>query len=246
MNEIITGKNAPTQNAIEIRYSPTDGWSGTCQIEGPKATVKPLLQQLASLGYSFAYREDQNPKAQVQYSTFGSVEPGGTEVPTLQWEYFANPAEIDVLEMDSNNINSITDDDKRKIRNAINSPDPDASPSLTGDALTLYKLMLGGVRSGRINQPTLRVSKLVSGSYPVQASISNVGRIISTNTLTVQENIPGTLLFQLPNFSTSKSGFAYGWYKKFPNVQQSGGNRWNVSQEWEYGLWVPFLYGSVL
>lgn len=242
----IAGKTSATANAVEIRYTPQDGWASTVQIEGPKSSVKPLLQQLAALGYAFSYREDQSPKGLVQYSTVGAIEPGGTESPVLQWEYFANAAEIDVLEVDTANVNGISDANRRVIRNAINNPDPDEVPSLTGNAQTLYQLMLSGVRSYRINQPTLRVSKIVSGSYGVQASLSNVGRIISTNTLSIQESIPNTILFELPNYTSSKTGFSFGWYKKFPTVQQSGGNRWSVSQEWEYGLWVPFLYGAVL
>lgn len=246
MSQTITGKAEAVQNVEEIRYSPTDGWSGTWQIEGPKAAVKPLIDQLAALGYNFTYRCDKNPLAQIQYSTIGTIAPGGQETPTLQWEYFANSAEIDVLEVDSANINSISDDNRRIIRSAINNPDATTGPTLTGNSLSLYQLMLGGVRSYRINQPTLRVSKIVSGSYGVKASLTNIGRIISTNTLSLQESIPNTILFELPNYISTKSGFSFGWYKKFPNVQQAGGNRWNISQEWEYGLWAPFLYGSVL
>lgn len=243
----IRGKQSATLNSEEIRYDPQNGWSGSWTQEGPKEAVRPLLQQLAALGYSFVYNTDQNPKGIVRYSTVGAIEPGVAEQPALTWEFFANSAEIDVLETDLSTVAAISDDDKRKIRNAISSPDPDSSPSISGtDAITLYQLMLGGVRSFRINIPTLRVSKLVSGSYPVRASMTNVGRIITTNTLSIQEAIPSTILFELPNYSTAKAGFYYAWYKKHPNVQQSGGNKWNVSQEWEYGLWPTFLYQSAL
>lgn len=246
-NETIRGKISNTQNATELRYTPTDGWSGQWQVEGPKAAVIPLLNQLAAQGYSLAYRCDQSPKASLVYSNQGSPDGGVTpEQPTLVWEYFANVAEIDVLEVDTAAISGISDADKRKIREGIATPDPDNAPDLTGNALTLYQLMLGGVRSFRINIPTLRVSKLVSGSYGVKASLTNVGRIISTSTLSIQEAIPATILFELPSFVSGKSGFAYAWYKKFPNVQQAGTFKWSISQEWEYGLWPTFMYSAVL
>jgi len=245
----IAGKTTHTQNSEEIRFSPSEGWSGSWNIEGPKAAVRALLNQLAGLGYSFVFQCNQSPKATVQYETVGvpgGPGTGGEETPTLNWEYFANQFEIDVLETDRAAIIGISEGDKRKIRDAIAAPDPDTAPNLTGNALTVYQLMLGGQRSVRLNVPNLRVSKLVSGSYPVKASLTNVGAIITTNTLIIQEAIPSTILFNLPNLSTTKSGFAYAWYKKHPNVQQAGGIKWNISQEWEYGLWPTFVYGTAL
>jgi hypothetical protein len=243
---VIRGKQSHTENSEEISYSPSSGWSKSIGIDGPKLAVRALLNQLAGLGYAFTYKSDQGPKAAITVQTVGVASAGETENPTLAWEYFAGVAEIDVLEADIANVNSITSTaDKKILRDAINGTVPEDS-GLTGNANTLFELIKGGLRNFRVNIPTLRVSKLVSGGYPVKASLTNVGRIITTNTLTIQENIPGTLLFNLPSYTSSKSGYVYAWYKKFPNVQQSGGNRWNVSQEWEYGLWTTFMYGSAL
>lgn len=242
----IAGKQTHTQNSEELRYSPTEGWSGTWGISGPKEAVRAQLNSLAALGYSINFRTDQNPLAEIQYSTPGTVTPGGPEVPTLQWEFFANVAEIDVLETDIALVAGLTKNEITGIRSGLASPDPADQPALTGNAESIYVLMQAGVRSFRVNLPTLRVSKLVSGSYPVKASMTNVGRIISTGTLGVQESIPNTILFELPDYSSDKTGFSYAWYKSHPSVQQAGGNRWNVSQQWEYGLWPTILYGSVL
>lgn len=245
MSETIVGKQTHTENSEEISYSPSSGWSKTIGIDGPKLAVRALLNQLAALGYAFTYKSDQGPKAAISVQTVGIASPGGSENPTLQWEYFAGVAEIDILEADIANVNSISGSDKQVIRDALNGNFATFNV-LAGNALTMLELIRGGLRNFRVNIPTLRVSKLVSGGYPVKASLSNVGRIITTNTLTIQESIPSTLLFNLPDYTSSKSGYVYSWYKKFPNVQQSGGNRWNVSQEWEYGLWTTFMYGSAL
>lgn len=242
----IAGKTSHTENSEQISYSPSQGWTNLRGIEGPKEAVRALLDQLAVLGYSFTYNSDQSPKASVQFQTIGVPGPGQAETPTLQWEYFANGQEIDVLETDITAISGISVPDRELIRVAINNNDKTQAADLTGNALALYQLMVGGVRSFRINLPTLRVSKLVSGSYGVKASLTNVGRILSTAKLTLDEAIPGTILFDLPSYTSAKTGFFYAWYKKHPTVQQAGGNKWNISQEWEYGLWPVFLYGSVL
>lgn len=249
----LRGKSSATQNSEKITFSPQSGYAGEWGVEGPKEAIRPLINQLAGLGYSFTYTCDQSPKASITYSTPGLIEPGGgTETPTLVWEYLANIFEIDILEADVAGINTISSENRRVLRDAIANPDPDADPDFDPTdpqilvVQDLYDLMLGGVRSFRVNVPTLKRSALVSGSYGVQASLSNVGRIITTATLQTQENIPATILFSLPSFTTTKPGFVYAWYKKHPNVQQAGGNKWQVSQEWEYGLWPTLLYGAAL
>jgi hypothetical protein len=250
----ILGKTSSTLNSEEVSFTPQAGYSGRWAIEGPKESVRPLITRLAALGYSFTYLCDQSPKASIRYETNGRPEPGGSgvETPSLVWEYLANVAEIDVLEADIAGINGISAENRRVIRDAIALPDPDNAPDFDPtdpnilSAQDIYDLMLKGVRSFRVNVPTLKRSALVSGSYGVQASLSNVGSIITPATLTIQENIPGTILFSLPTFSSTKAGFVYAWYKKHPQVQQAGGNKWSVSQEWEYGLWPTLLYGTAL
>lgn len=252
----IRGKTSHTVNGERLHYSPSEGWSGLWNVEGPKASIRALIGQLAALGYTVDYSADQNPKAQLSYSSQGSIgDPGSAEQPALMWEYFANDAQIDLLEADNSgsngtiNINGLSDSERKLLRNRINGQDVDAPVGASTTFNELYKLIDAGVRSFRINVPTLRVSKLVSGSYPVKASLSNVGRIITTDTLQIQESIPSTLLFNLPaSYSVTKHGFTfvYAWYKTQPNVQQAGGNRWNVSQQWEYGLWPVKLFGTAL
>jgi len=212
-----------------------------------------MINQLAGLGYSFRYSCTKSPNAAITFETIGSPEPGGTgtEQPQQVWEYLANVVEIDILEADISTINSISSENKRVLRDAIAAPNPDSEPDfdptdpLILNVQDLYELMLGGVRSYRVNVPTLKVSKLVSGSYGVKATLDNVGKVITTTALSIQESIPAGILFNLPNFTTAKSGFGYAWYKKHPNIQQTGNNRWNVSQEWEYGLWPALLHDFV-
>lgn len=248
----VRGKTSPTENYEEITYSPQTGWTRRSGINGPKFALKAMLNELAAQGRSFSYTCDQNPNATIRFEVPGQPDNGGppSETPTLVWELLASVVEIDILDSDVQAVAALTKNEVTGIRQGLLSPDDADQPALVGTAETLYKLMQSGLRNIRVNIPTLKVSKLVSGSYPVKAALTNVGRIISPTTLSIQESIPGTILFNLPAFtpSTAKAnlGFTYAWYKKFPSVQQSGGNKWNVSQEWEYGLWPTLIYGAAL
>jgi hypothetical protein len=249
------GHQSTIENYEEISFSPQKGWERRSGITGRKAAVKALLNELAAQGLSFTYACDQSPNATIRFETPGLVEGGsaepGQEVPTSSWEYLATRAEIDILEGDlagqngTTNVNGIVTAEKKLLRNRINGMDVTYPDPFSTEFDTIFKLIDQGVRSLRVFVPTLKVSRLVSLSYTVPASLANVGRIISTATLNVQEAIPSTLLFSLPNDVSGKTGFVYAWYKNHPNVQQAG-NRWNISQEWDYGLWPVALLGTVL
>jgi hypothetical protein len=247
MSNRSVGTNTPQQNREEISFSPTEGWSGQWTVEGPKAGVKAILNQLAAQGLSFRYTSDQSPHAQVVFGNPGEVLPGVGEVPQTVWEVFGGGGEIDILEADVTACNALSDEERRTIREAINSPVEGQSPALTtSEAIGVYKVMLSGVRSFRVNVPSLRVSKVVSGNYGVVASLTNVGRVISTGTLRIQEAVPNTLLVNLPAYTSGKTDFGYGWYKNHPTVQQVGGNKYNVNQQWDFGIWPTLLYGAIL
>ena len=243
--KITVGSVAAVQNSETVSYSPAGGYKFSGSFAGLKDSLRPLIAQLAGLGYTFTYHSEESPNATIDFDSAGDPGGGGTETPTLVWEYFANRIEIDMLEADIAGINTISESDKRTIREHINNPKEGESPSVTGNALIAYRLMLDGVRSAMVNWPTLKVSKLVSSTYAVQASQTNVGRIITTASLTATESIP-TRLFALPNDTTTKTDRVYGWLKSFPNIQQAAGGRWNIAQEWQYGLWATLLYGAAV
>jgi hypothetical protein len=251
--KISVGKVEAQQNAEKITYSPQNGFSYAGAIAGLKESVRPFINQLAALGYSFTYQCDQSPFATIDFDSAGSPQGGATEEPTLVWEYYANRAEIDIMEGDipgtisgQQNFNGISDEDRKLIRREIQVLGEDELIDFDDPAAdALLALMIKGVRSFRVFAPTLRVSKLVSNTYAVQASQTNVGRIISAATLAAQESVP-TRLFTLPSNVSAKTGFNYGFYKNFPNIQQATAGRWQVSQEWDWGLWATAIFGDVL
>jgi len=244
---VIAGKTTPTPNRREIRFHPGRGDESIFEIEGPKASMLPLITELRALGYEGTYTEDRSPIAKIQYQVPQlSGGPGGDDPPAEDpipiWELFANAHEIDLLESD-NSIN-VSDADKRIIREAISNPVPGQSPAISGDALKVYQLMLKGVKSARVNVLTLRQTRIVSGSFAIFNAILDNGRIFSSDSLRSINGVPTQIA--LPNYVSSDADFIYGWFKKFPQVQQTGFNKFNLNQEWEFGKWSVFMYGALL
>jgi hypothetical protein len=77
-------------------------------------------------------------------------------------------------------------------------------------------------------------------------ALTNVGKVISAANLQSLENVPGVLLFNLPTNSspTRADGLtlSYGWFKRAPTITQVSGAKWELVQEWQYGLWSTDLY----
>jgi hypothetical protein len=260
----ICGTSDPIQNGQTISFTPTDGFRYGGKIQGLKESINALCQQMAAAGYSFRYHYDSSPHATIEYDAAGdpnAINPGSgaAETPTEVWELYPNQALIDVLAGDipgtisgQGNVNSISAEDKRILRHEAEGSSGSEEPTEFGDPLAnmMLALMLSGVRSFRVEQPTLKVSKLVSSSYPVKAALTNVGRLISSETMQSSEGVPATLLFNLPASSivTKADGVvqAHAWYKTYPNVQQVAGGRWNISQAWEWGIYSTFIYGNPL
>lgn len=174
---------------------------------------------------------------------------GVTEVPENDWELFAQEAEKDILESDNSIVNAISDDQRRRIRDAINNPVPGQSPALTdANAISLYLRMLDGLRVVHVNVPILRHTQKVSNVYAIPNSLTFIGRVITTATLIGQESIPSRISLNLPNNTSSRDGLGYGWFKKFPTIRTAAQQKTHIVQEWVYGLWSynPAIYGAFL
>jgi len=165
------------------------------------------------------------------------------------WELQPNQVEKDILDSDNATVNLLTDGNKKLLQTYIDSPN--TTPAFTGSgpqiaaAETLLKLSLAGVKSVRIFAPVLRHTR----DYTIAQSLTNVGSIIYAGSLKSLEGTPGTLLFNLPSNSnpTRSDGLTmkYGWMKKYPTISQVGGGKWNLQQEFEWGLWSYDLYNFI-
>jgi hypothetical protein len=206
--------------------------------------IGTLVSALAASGYSY----EVQPQGQItivegtlDYDNGGS--PTTTVLSTI-WERDVHVAEKDVLESNITLVSSLSDSDKRTIRDFIGHDYP-MSPALTGNALTVYKLMLNGFKTWTIYQPIIKRTWIAANSYSVAASDTNVGLILTAAQMTSLEGAPGGLLYALPASGTgSRSDIALkvGYLKMPCRVHQQGDGRWQITQEWHYGHWAGDLY----
>jgi hypothetical protein len=119
-------------------------------------------------------------------------------------------------------------------------------------AYSLYCLLKAKVSEFPVEASVIRHTQLVSNQYTVQASFSNVKRIISSASMVSIEGVPTTLLFGVPNpqapsqFIEVPGDLQYGWKKSRPGVTRLALFKWRIVQNWQLGLWPVKLFGSVL
>ena len=123
-------------------------------------------------------------------------------------------------------------------------------------AMQLFAALLQGVTSVEFPAPILTRVRTVTASYIDPANFANVGSIISTGTLISTEAIPSAVLFDFPTPSDPPpvpigdgslgiyQVYLYGWLKNAPSVRQITNQKWNLTQTWDFGLWLINLYGG--
>lgn len=240
------------------------------RFEGKKEGMQAKAAQFEALGYH--YDMDENfGTAKLTVRMDSNPLNNGLETPVDQWEYVGGRAEKDLLEADvpSGITATLSQNDIGVIRSAIqNPPDgsdtsgaysakdrPNASVAQScfsgspANAFTIYKLMQAGVRSAPARTPTIRHTQTVTNGWTIPASLTNVGRIISTASFAALESVPSGLLFNLPTLvpaTFQTIAVKYAWLKWDPQVQQIAGRKWQLVQEWEYGLWSTAIFGQPL
>lgn len=251
MSNIIQGKKDPQEQAPSYGYQPGRGFHSVrrWKITNP-ADIPGLLNQLIAAGYAYEVTPEADGAITLVEARFGS-DPLGQGDPTTTilseiWERDALVTEKDILESDLAAVAQISQSDKELIRNSINSPPKDASPALSGASVAVYLLMLSGVKHVRVSSPVVRRTRITANAYTVKASDANMGRILSTASMTTLEGAPTTVLFSLPTFTSARTDIdlRYGWFKKPAKVTQQGDGRWQIVQEYEYDNWAAFLYGA--
>ncbi len=174
---------------------------------------------------------------------FSNNSDGSAEVPIDTWELFAAEVEKDILESDISAITNLPKVDREMLRKLQADPSQPGS-FLVPDAETIYRMMLKGVKSTLVQQPSVRHTQTVSNTYLIKASLANVGKIFTSAQLGTVEGFPGTVLFALPNDVAAiptdplDPVFNYGWRKKHPTVRGSARQKTQIEQEWIYGLWA--------
>jgi hypothetical protein len=210
-------------------------WGGT------KSAIETQYALCVTAGAACEVREGYGTYTlEARYSTDADGT-SNTEVDT--WEFFANSVEKDMLEADISIVRGISADYKRTIQNWT---DPDSAPVLDsgGNASKLLNLRMKGTKSVVVMQPMLRHTKTVSNGYSVKASMTGVGKIWTNAQISSFEELPATVLFNLPTDGTAETEMLYGWLKLHPTVRIAAGQKVQIEQEFQYGYWTSLLYSA--
>lgn len=107
---------------------------------------------------------------------------------------------------------------------------------------TLYDLVISGIDSFHVYQPTVIVTDTASENYAWDIGFSDYGKIFTTTSMIADAELGAGWKANLPNDTGAPSGFIYGWLKKPPEIVSVAGNKTQLVQEYEYGLWSDVLY----
>jgi hypothetical protein len=194
-------------------------------------------------------------KLTARYS--GSLVGGGgvTEVPIreerlrfnqIQKSIFAVPA-FDGVHVNTKRFieaNADEDDKGGFLRDQVENWGPENED--TAGALLLWDLVSAGVKEQLLFQPVVIVTDTASLGYAWNIGFTNYGRIFSTNSMLADADIGAGWQSNLPNETSTTTGFEYGWLKSPPEIVNAGSNRSQLVQEYIYGKWSTAMYGELL
>ncbi len=242
--------------------------------KGTVAEVKARAAGYDAAGAQYEVEDMNGGQAQLSVRTgWANSNQLGQEIPVDVWELDPQEVEKDLLDADFPHSEVFDEPipaaDRTFLTKAIESPDAsveflgqsDTHPQIDGEIITItrpdlvypmYRLMRSGVRSFPVEASVIRHSQLVSNRYTVKASFTNCGRIFSNATFISSEGVPSDLLFDVPasptviQFIEEAGDLAYGWRKLRPSIQRLALQRWQITNNYQFGLWTVKTYGPVL
>ena len=111
----------------------------------------------------------------------------------------------------------------------------------TAGQTRLYELAVAGVDSFPVYQPIVVVTDTASRDYQWATEFAYYGYTFTTAGMIQDAILTSGWKNRLPQDQSTLSGFIYGWLKKPPEVVSVGGNKTQLVQEYEYGLWSTAL-----
>lgn len=103
---------------------------------------------------------------------------------------------------------------------------------------TLYDLIVVGIDSYPVYQPTVIVTDTAGSGYSWDIGFTNYGYTFSTANMIADAALTSGWQDNLPAETSSDSAFIYGWLKKPPEIVTVAGNRTQLVQEYVYGYWA--------
>lgn len=247
--KIVIGLNGASEQPLEWGYvqgrGPFHRRTFKCTTT---AQADVIAGQLTAAGYSVTVTEGPTPMVVGEANTYPDTPPNDPTQVTDVWEKSVVAVQKDILETDY--AKSVLNDADFPILNEYKKTGAELSAAdlaiLGGGAgygTQWYNALKAGVTSTLVYQTILRHTQTVGSAYPLSWTITNDGRVLTTAQLTTLEGLPNPLRFALP---ASSFGTTYltGWLKIPATIQQSSGDKWIVTQEFQYGEWLNLIYDA--
>lgn len=225
---------------------PRTGAQTTRRWHGKIQDLLFLFPQLSSAGWVFTV----NPISPILYELVATIgyawtNSGIADNAVDVWDLTSNKVEKDLLSIDNPVINALSQADKQLIRATLEQAPATIPATLTGPALSVYQDMKDGFDHYPVFQPVLRRTRTVSGQYATAQAEANIGKIISGDSMVGSEGVPASLVgVPIPSATTTKTGYAYGWLKDYPNITIAAFQKTQIHQDYLFGYW-PTAYFNI-
>ena len=260
----INGRRAATMQPVRYGTNESGAYS-IIPYEGTTREIQSIAAQWAGTGAYYEVTQMPGGLAKLEVRLNWLFNQGNTavEVPQDTWELDPKETEKDLLEADFQNPGTVailSKDDRQAVAKALT--DNIGPTEINGDyfkdfadpatAKSVFMLMHAGVRAMPFEASVIKRNRTVSSQYAVKTSYTNVGRLLSSATFQSLEGVPSSLLFNLPTlpdpaqYIETPGDLQYAWRKTRPSVQKIALGKWQITQNWQFGLWAVKLHGTVL
>lgn len=222
-------------------WSPQRGGWTRRSWHGPKVNVAALAINLRANGYEYEVQET-GPNA-ILTSLIGRTDDGTTEVPTTLWERRVNRIQKSMFQHTA--FTTLTQAQRDAIKLAIKNENGATSLAADAAALNFYKVFASGFEDFIVEQPVVIRNQTSSSTYAVTCVMNNVGNILTPAQMLSFESAPGAVLdTKTVSAALAAAPFSciYGYRKGDPQMTQQAFNRWQVTTEFEAGIWSMYAY----
>jgi hypothetical protein len=260
-NVTIGFETSANQLPVRYTYDRNRGAATIRTYKGTPAQIRALELQFQYAGWATDVTEGALWTLQATWALDDRFGGQGGEEPIDSWELFANVTEKDLFQTNLPAIVAMPNTDKHFMRECIDGKKDltlydystsEKTPAWSGtsaDQDQIFKGICAGMKSRRVNVPTLRHTKTASRSYEFTSALTGVDELYSSTALARVETLPAPIYNNLAappatNPLTRTDGIVVfkGWHKHFPQLQISARSKSQIVIEWEYGEWATIMF----
>ena len=232
-----------TEADSEIEWSSATGYRATRKFRGLKQDILGLIPSMQLLGYSFRITpEEEGPMSECTLTAPDAQDGAAPETEfnfelTTVWTVAGNDLEKSIE--NKSEWTDLPEEERDDLRDFLNGSKKETEVEVTtSNGIAFRDLIKAGTTSYTMSQIVVQRTMTVSPGYAGAASMANVNRIYTKESLTAAEGIPATIVFSMLD----------GQYlKRTPTITQQPNGRFQIVSEWWHAdTWSTLLYGAVL